>query len=160
MRNVWIASKTTPRVLWLIGGGCLGYLLAKIYVFDSLAEIFPRAYEVGHVFQDLVEAIAALIFFVFSYQLPFVIEQQRIDPSIDDLITRVSGRVHGAFGRAYRGRPGHPVPADLNLNDVTLELVRRVFTDINPNAPCPSMLDPLTGRPAAWAAPLRSTIAT
>jgi NADH:ubiquinone oxidoreductase subunit K len=74
MHNVWIALRTTPRILWAIGIAGLVYLLTKIFIFDSIPEIYCRAVEVGHVAQDLVEAtIAALIFFVFSIQLPIVL---------------------------------------------------------------------------------------
>jgi hypothetical protein len=151
MHNVWIALRTTPRILWVIGAVGLAYLLAKIYIFDSIPEIFSRAFEVGRVAQDLVEAtLAALIFFVVSIQLPLVLEQQRVGPAMYGRVDRIVGRVLEAFNRPYRERPGHPVPSALAFKDITLELVTQVFGDIDPNAHCTSMLDKTTMKHATW----------
>jgi hypothetical protein len=151
MGSVWIALKTTPRILWVIGAAGLAYLLAKIYVFDSMPEIFSRALEIGHVAQDLVEAtLAALIFFVVSIQLPLVLEQQRVGPAMYGRVDKVVGKVLEAFNHPYRERPGHPVSGALALKDITLELVTQVFYDIDPNAHCTLMFDKATKKHATW----------
>jgi hypothetical protein len=148
---VWIALRTTPRILWVIGIAGLVYLLAKIYMFDSMPEIFYRAVEVGRVAQDLVEAtLAALIFFVFSIQLPLVLEQRRVGPAIYGRLDYLVGTVIGVFSRPYRERPGHPVPSELALKDITLKLVFEVFSDIDPNAKCLSALDKKAMTHATW----------
>jgi hypothetical protein len=151
LKNVWIAFRTTPRELRWIAFGVLIYLLAKIYAFDLIPEIFSRAYEVGKLFQNLGEAtLAALIFFVFSYQLPQVIELQRVGPAVYSLVDRVVGRVVIALDRVYRGRPHLPVPETLNLNNVTVDFVRQVFDSVNPNDGSTRLLEMGTGNSVAW----------
>jgi hypothetical protein len=125
-KNVWIAAATTPKALWAIAIGVLAFLFAKIYVFDLMPAAFPGAREVGRLFQNLGEAtLAALIFFIFSYQLPFVVEQQRVGRVVIQLIGNVVELVIQPLQRVYVHVEGEERP--LNLSSVTEALVATVF---------------------------------
>jgi hypothetical protein len=142
LKNLWIAVRTTPPALLVLGIAAFVYLVAKIWVFDSMPEIFDHAYEFGRLVQNLLEAtVAATVFFVLSFQLPSVIEQQRVGPAVYAFVDLVVARVILAFDRIYRNRPGHTVPAELPLVSITLKLVTEVFESVNPSDPCNALLD-------------------
>lgn len=128
-RNIWIATATTPKPLWAIAIGVLAFLFAKIYVFDLMPAAFPGAREVGRLFQNLGEAtLAALIFFVFSYQLPYVVEQQRVGRVVIQLINNVVDLVIQPLQRIYVHIEGEERPLSLPL--VTETLVTTVFEKV------------------------------
>ena len=128
-KNIWIATTTTPKTLWAIAIGVLAFLFAKIYVFDVMPAAFPGAREIGRLFQNLGEAtLAALIFFVFSYQLPYVVEQQRVGRIIIQLINNVVDLVIQPLQRVYIHVEGEERP--LNLPLVTETLVTAVFEKV------------------------------
>ena len=128
LRNVWIALRTTPPALWWIAATVLAFLFTKIYVFDSMRELFPKALEVGKLFQNLGEAtLAALIFFVFSYQLPYVMEQRRVGPAVIELLGKVAELVFQPLRRVFDATEGKP-ESDFRLGDVDEKFVERYFT--------------------------------
>jgi hypothetical protein len=134
LRNIWIAVRTTPLPLGMIALGLLTYLIANIYWFDSMPEIFSRAYEVGRLFQNLSEAtLAAFIFFIFSFQLPFVIQQRRVGPQVMHLLGNVIDLVVNPIRRIYEtAGPIEKRGSDTRLYyaDVTEELIAKYFERI------------------------------
>lgn len=130
LRNIWVAVRTTPLALWLIALGPLAFLFAKIYCFDSVPEWFDHAYEVGRLAQDLsVATLAAFIFFIFSYQLPFVIEQQRVGPHVIDFLRKIADLVKQPIREIYRMDEGEN--AELADEAVTVDMVNDHFKKVS-----------------------------
>jgi hypothetical protein len=130
LRNIWVAMRTTPLALWLIALGLLAFLFAKIYCFDSLPEWFDHAYEVGRLAQDLsVATLAAFIFFVLSYQLPFVIEQQRVGPHVIDFLRGIVDLVKQPIREIYKMAEG--TDAELADEGVTLDMIVKYFKGVS-----------------------------
>jgi hypothetical protein len=131
LRNVLIAFQTTPLPLWGIAFGVLLFLFAKIYLFDSMPEIFARAFEVGRLAQNLGEAtLAALLFFVFSYQLPYVIEQQRVGPTVIQLLGNVIHLAVQPLQRIYMEPVEGRTDGELHPEDVSEQMVARYFNKV------------------------------
>jgi hypothetical protein len=130
LRNIWVAMRTTPLALWLIAVGLLAFLFAKIYRFDSVPELFDHAYEVGRLSQDLsVATLAAFIFFIVSYQLPFVIEQQRVGPHVIDFLRKIADLVKQPIREIHTMVEGEN--AKLADEDVTLDVIVKYFKGIS-----------------------------
>jgi len=122
--------RTTPLALWLIALGLLAFLFAKIFYFDSIPGWFEHAYEVGRLAQDLsVATLAAFIFFIFSYQLPFVIEQQRIGPHVIDFLHKIADLVKQPIREIYRMAEGEN--AELADEAVTVDMVNDYFKKVS-----------------------------
>lgn len=66
------------------------------------------------------------------------------------LVTSIFGKVVGAFDRAYRERADKSVDPVFSMDKMTLELVTEVFTEIDPNKQCQSVLDSQPGTHATW----------
>ena len=149
--NLRVAVKTTPPALTYIAGVLLAFLVAKILYFDGIPEAFPRAYEFGRLTQNLFEAtIAAYIFFVLSYQLPLVIERQRVGPVIAYLTEYAAAYVTAFLSLSYRVRTpeslGKALPRDLG----SIDTVTRLFESLAPNELIGAVIDEATGNNATW----------
>jgi len=130
LRNIWVAMRTTPLALWLIALGLFAFLFTKIYYFDAVPEWFDHAYEVGRLAQDLsVATLAAFIFFIVSYQLPFVIEQQRAGPHVIDFMRKIADLVKQPIREIYRMAQGEN--AELTDEAVTVDMVNDYFKKVS-----------------------------
>jgi hypothetical protein len=120
--------------------------LVQVLWFDAIPAIFPRAPAIGTVVEGLLGAnVAAYIFFVISYQLPQVIERDRVGPTIADLVDRVANGVLG-FLQMIQGSTGGGL---LNPSEVDSSQVKILFAKVRPSDPAPmvrSALDP----PLSW----------
>jgi hypothetical protein len=140
LRNVWIAMRTTPSALWWIASGVLAFLFAKIYIFDYIPEAFPKAIEVGRLAQNLGEAtLAALIFFIFSYQLPSVVEQKRVGRTLIRLLESVVSLVTQPIERVYAVIE-RPDLGQLDFASVTETMILSYFERVD----CATISDWLT----------------
>ena len=98
--------------------------------FDSVPEWFDHAYEVGRLAQDLsVATLAAFIFFIVSYQLPFVIEQQRVGPHVIDFLRKIADLVKQPIREIYRMAQGEN--AELTDEGVTVDMVNYYFKKVS-----------------------------
>ena len=71
-------------------------LLVKLLWLNDIPASFNKAPDLGLLMENLLAAtVAAYIFFVISYQLPQVVEQNRIGPEITSLLDGTSNRVTG-----------------------------------------------------------------
>jgi hypothetical protein len=132
IKSGWIACKTTPRWLWGFAAVSVCFIAAKIIFFDHMPEIFRYAQETGMLFRDIAAAIiAAVVFFVISFQLPAVIEQQRIAPVVLYIIEGIASNIRGSFETLYRGIAGN-LNAQIDPSSVTLAMVETVFKSMNP----------------------------
>jgi hypothetical protein len=151
IKSLGIAFKTTPPILWCVAVGSLVILVSKILVLDAMPEIFPHAHEFGVLAQDLLAAtIAAFIFFVLSFQLPQVIERQRVGPSIMLLVDGAISSIIEFLSRVYRARTPDPEGRMLRHETVTLEMVTHLLNEVAPNDITGTMMDAATGQPATW----------
>jgi hypothetical protein len=97
-----------------------------------MREIFPYAQETGMLFRDVAAAItAAVVFFVISFQLPVVIEQQRIAPVVLHISEIITSNIRESFLTLYRGLPGK-LHAELGLSSVNLRMVEDLFKGMDP----------------------------
>jgi hypothetical protein len=105
-------------------------LFTKIYCFDAVPEWFDHAYEVGRLAQDLsVATLAAFIFFIVSYQLPFVIEQQRAGPHVIDFMRKIADLVKQPIREIYRMAQGEN--SELTDEAVTVDMVNDYFKKVS-----------------------------
>lgn len=94
-----------------------------------MGELFDHAYEVGRLAQDLsVATLAALIFFVFSYQLPFVIEQRRVGPHVIDFMHKIADLVKQPIRQIYTWAEGEnsQLPDERVTDDLIHEYFKRI----------------------------------
>ncbi len=143
MRQLWSALRTTPAAITWVGWGCLVVLLVKLWWLNDIPALFNRAPDLGLLVENLLAAtVAAYIFFVISFQLPQVVERNRIGPGLARLLEGASNGVMG-FLQMIRGATsgGLLVP-----EAVTLESVESLFQSVSPNLPAPMVRDPLSPR--------------
>src|SRR5271156_4803316 len=96
MKILKSAIRSCPPFVTWFGGTSLVLLVIQVLWFDTIPAIFPQAPAIGNVVESLLGAnVAAYIFFVISYQLPQVIERNRVGPTIADLADTVANRVIG-----------------------------------------------------------------
>src|ERR1700691_2108662 len=132
IKSGWIAVKTTPRWLWGFAVGSACFIAAKIIYLDHMPEIFRYAQETGMLFRDVAAAIiAAVVFFVISFQLPAVIEQQRIAPVVLYITETISSIIRESYLILCRGMPGK-LQAEVDLSTVTLKMVEDLFKGMDP----------------------------
>jgi hypothetical protein len=142
MKILKSAIRSCPPFVTWFGVGSLLLLLIQVLWFDTIPEIFPQASAIGTVVEALLGAnVAAYIFFVISYQLPQVIERNRVGPTIADLVDRVANGVMG-FLQMIQGSTGGGL---LNPSEVDSKQVEIIFAKVRPSDPAPmarSALDP------------------
>lgn len=151
MRLFLTALKTCPRFLnWLLLTS-LGLLFLKVTVLDNIPALFPKAYDIGQMVNNILIAnIAGYIFFLLTAELPKVIEKRNRGKEVLDWAEKVAHNIIGFLQMLhYSNMPHHPGDEKiLDIEAVTLAKVNQEFGLVSPTALAPMRNGYLNGGPA------------
>ncbi|MDB5119901.1 MAG: hypothetical protein JWN56_1119 [Sphingobacteriales bacterium] len=135
MKIFFIALRTCPKFLhWLLLIS-FGILLLKVLLLDNMPIIFPKAHDIGEMVNDILIAnIAGYIFYILSAEIPKVIKIRNRSREVLDWAERAAYNVTGFLQMLYyKNMQHHPDSEEiLNIQTVTLDIVRREFALVSP----------------------------
>jgi hypothetical protein len=134
------ALRTCPRFLnWLLPIS-LGLLFLKVTVLDTIPALFPKAYDIGQMVNNILIAnIAGYIFYLLSAEIPRVIQKRNSGKEVIAWAERVAHNIIGFLQMLHNtNMPHHPTdPNLLDIESVNEDKVRQEFTLVSPTALAP-----------------------
>lgn len=124
--------------------GAIILLLAKIFIFNRIPEIFPRAYELGFLSDAILTSIvASYIFYLLVIHLKEQADRETVRPYISKHAKRIVGDCQ-ALITEISNASGKP----LTLNSTKTEL-EAALKNVAPKSEAPLLLSNI-GRKANW----------
>lgn len=148
---LWAALRTTPGVVTAISALSLFILLVKMLWLNDLPPAFPYATDLGLLVENVAAAtIAAFLFFLISFQVPQVMEQRRLGPTI----VRLSSNVVDSLAFCLRMIRNAAAPefsgTELVLGKVTMDSLKTWFAKLAPTDASPLAADVMASQRFSW----------
>jgi hypothetical protein len=125
--------KTIPRPLNILASIALIVLFLKIFIFNSIPELFNGAYELGNIFEGVLGSVlASYIFYLIVVHIKEINDKRVIYPHVIRWARLVVGDCKSqleAFEKESK--------VDLPFQDLTEDKVNQAFKKINPKSNAP-----------------------